>query len=291
MDKKFLYSLFDQKLVDDAIESTKQYFYKEKFKDLYNHSQNNATYEKLLAEVAKLDKNGNLSKPTCKDVVDILYDRMLHQMVFSFLQGASHAVSCNLTEVSPVEDNFSEYRKNYNFAVLFNFGDNDFIHSIECGAKLFCDEFNRIFEQIDMYANDSKSSCDYYIDKLNNLTKIETIKEVMKCGFFSEEIYKGGKYICSIPEFESTQKDAKQSLDYIQWNGEVNLWEKIGDDYVITETLPRFIVGTYEEILDTIKKCGSPHQNPDPDDKFPVWCNSEVIVLYMKDGYLTYTTR
>lgn len=60
---------------------------------------------------------------------------------------------------------------------------------------------------------------------------------------------------------------------------------------MITETLPRFIVGTYKEILDTIKKCGSPHKNPDPDDKFPVWCNSEVIVLYMKDGYLTYTTR
>ena len=162
---------------------------------------------------------------------------------------------------------------------------------MECGAELFCDEFNRILEQIDMYVDHSKSSCDYYIDKLNNLTKIETIKEVMKCGFFSEEIYKGGRYICSIPEFESTQKDAKQSLDYIQWDGEVNLWEKIGDDYVITETLPRFIVGTYEEISDTIKKCGSLHENPDPDDEFPVWCNSEVIVLYMKDGYLTYTTR
>ena len=291
MDKKFLYSLFDQKLVDDAIESTKQYFYKEKFKSLYNCSQNNATYEKLLAEVAKLDKNGNLPKPTCKDVVDILYDRMLHQMVFSFLQGASHAVSCNLTEVSPAEDNFSEYRKNYDFAVLFNFGDNDFASSIECGAELFCDEFNRIFEQIDMYASDSKSSCDYYIDKLNNLTKIETIKEVIKCGFFSEEIYKGGKYICSIPDFESTQEDTKKSLDYIQWDGEVNLWEKIGDDYVITETLPRFIVGTYEEILNTIKKCGSLHKNPDPDDEFPVWCNGEVIILYMKDGYLTYVTR
>ena len=291
MDKKFLYSLFDQKLVDDAIESTKQYFYKEKFKSLYNRSQNNATYEKLLAEVAKLDKNGNLPKPTGKDVVDILYDRILHQMVYSFLQGASHAVSNNLTNISPSKDNFSEYRKNYNFAILFNFGDNDFTHSIECGAELFCNEFNRIFEQIDMYASDSKSSCDYYIDKLNNLTKIETIKEVMKCGFFSEEIYNGGKYICSIPEFESTQKDAKQSLDYIQWNGEVNLWEKIGNDYVITETLPRFIVGTYEEILNTIKKCGAPHKNPDPDDEFPVWCNSEVIVLYMKDGYLTYTIR
>ena len=292
MDKKFLYSLFDQKLVDDAIESTKQYFYKEKFKDIYECSQNNATYEKLLSEVAKLDKDGNFPKPTGKDVVDILYDRILHQMVYSFLQGASYAVSCNLTEVSPAEDNFSEYRKNYDFAVLFNFGDNDFAHFMECGAELFCDEFDRIFGQIDMYAdNNAQSSCGYYIDKLNTLTKIENIKEVMKCGFFGEEMRTGGKYMCGIPSFESAQKDAKQSLDYIPWDGEVNLWEKIGNDYVITETLPRFIVGTYEEILDTIKKCGSPHQNPDPDDEFPVWCNSEVIILYMKNGYLTYTTR
>ena len=46
-----------------------------------------------------------------------------------------------------------------------------------------------------------------------------------------------------------------------------------------------------EEIMNAIKKYGSPHKNPDPDDKFPVWCNSEVIILYMKDGYLTYATR
>ena len=68
MDKKFLYSLFDQKLVDDAIESTKQYFYKEKFKDIYERSQNNATYEKLLAEVAKLNKDGSIQN-TEKDGV------------------------------------------------------------------------------------------------------------------------------------------------------------------------------------------------------------------------------
>lgn len=290
MDKKFLYSLFDQKLVEDAIESTQQFFYKEMFKDIYNCSQNDVAYEKLLAEVAKLDKDGNLPKPTGKDVVDILYDRMLDNIVFSFLAGAHHAVSNNLTKVSPSEENFSEYRKNYNFAVLFNFGDNDFAHSMECGAELFCDEFNRIFGQIDMHT-DSKSSYDYYIDKLNNLTKIETIKEVMKCGFFSEEVRKGGKYMCSIPSFEPAQEDAKKSLDYIQWDGEINMWEKIEDDYVITGKLPRFIVGTKEEILDAIKKYGSPHKNPDPDNDFPVWCNSEVIVLYMKEGYLTYTTR
>ena len=292
MDKEFLYSQFNKKLVDCAIESTKHYFYKEMFKDIYNCSQNAVTYEKLLAEVAKLDKDGNLPKPTGKDFVDILYDRILDNIVFSFLMGAHHAVTNNLTKVSPTEENFSEYRKNYNFAVLFNFGDNDFAHSIECGAELFCDEFNRIFEQIDMYNNNnSKSSYNYYIDELNNLTKIETIKEVMKCGFFSEEIRKGGKYICSIPSFEPTQEDAQKSLDYIQWDGETNLWEKIEDGYVMTGKLPRFIVGTNEEIADAIKKYGSPHKNPDPNDDFPVWCNSEVIVMYMKDGYLTYVTR
>lgn len=292
MDKKFLYSLFDQKLVDDAIESTKQYFYKEKFKDLYNCSQNNATYEKLLAEVAKLDKDGNFLKLTGKDVVDILYDRILHQMVYSFLQGASYAVSSNLTEVSPAEDNFSEYRKNYNFAVLFNFGDNDFAHSIECGAKLFCDEFNRIFDRIDIYGNNNcKISYDYYIDKLNTLTKIENIKEIIKMGFFSEEIRMDGECTHDILSFESTLEDAKKSLEYLEWDENINKWERLGDDYVITETFPRFIIGTNEEIADAIKKYGSPHKNPDPDDEFPVWCNSEVIVLYMKDGYLTYTTR
>ena len=31
-------------------------------------------------------------------------------------------------------------------------------------------------------------------------------------------------------------------------------------------------------------------QTESPRD-FPVWCNGEVIILYMKDGCLTYLTR
>ena len=48
---------------------------------------------------------------------------------------------------------------------------------------------------------------------------------------------------------------------------------------------------TQEEILKAIAEISdSPYENPDGKD-FPYWCNGEVVVLYVKNGYLTYVIR
>jgi hypothetical protein len=58
---------------------------------------------------------------------------------------------------------------------------------------------------------------------------------------------------------------------------------------VETEKFPRFITGTNAEIAEDLKKYGDPFE--DQTREFPVWCNGEVVILYMKNGYLTYLTR
>ena len=55
------------------------------------------------------------------------------------------------------------------------------------------------------------------------------------------------------------------------------------------EKFPRFITGTKAEIEEALKKQGDPLENQN--SEFPVWCNGEVVILYMKNGYLTYLIR
>ena len=67
------------------------------------------------------------------------------------------------------------------------------------------------------------------------------------------------------------------------------MWKKIDGKYVESENFDRFVAGTRAEIESILKKYGEPEEGWD--DDFPVWCNSEVVILYMKNGYLTYVVR
>ena len=58
------------------------------------------------------------------------------------------------------------------FAVLFDFGDNDFGLAMEGGAKAFCDEFNCILRLIDLYNDHEYSRNDYIVD-FNELCKVD----------------------------------------------------------------------------------------------------------------------
>lgn len=186
----------------------------------------------------------------------------------------------------------SDFRKNVNFAVLFRYGDNDFTSYIESGAELFCEQFNHKLDLIDQYEKYGRPYLKSYINEFEEICKIESVKEIMKCGFLSSRMRNYGEVICGrIPNAESVLEEVKSDLDYMQWNGQFNAWKKVGDEYVVSETYDRFITGTLEEILNTLNNCGSPYENKSKDEKFPVWCNSEVVILYMEDGYLTYVIR
>jgi hypothetical protein len=92
-----------------------------------------------------------------------------------------------------------------------------------------------------------------------------------------------------MPEVVAALESIKRDLDYIPWYKDMARWEKVGDKYVETETFPRFITGTNAEIAEALKRYGDPFE--DQTREFPVWCNGEVVILYMKNGYLTYLTR
>ena len=269
-DKEFLCTIYDSDLVDRAIEESKD-FYKEHEADMLYKM---ATTAEML--------------PTKSGASEIYY-KIQQQMVFSYLHGASYAAAQGLTSTAPSEETFSEFHKNVDFAVLFDFSDNDFGLAMEAAAKAYCDEFNDILRHIDMY-DDHEYMKSSYIKDFNEIIKIENIKNIMKCGFASRQLSHSAEVICGrMPVIEQAMQKVQSDLDYIPWDSTHKIWEKSMDDYFVKEEVERFITGTNAEIVEALKKHGNLYE--DQTKPFPVWCNGEVVILYIKNGYLTYLIR
>jgi hypothetical protein len=132
---------------------------------------------------------------------------------------------------------------------------------------------------------------DGYIKRFEEICKVENIKEIMKCGFLAERMKDQTEVGCAgkMPNADDALDRVKSDMNYIPWNGKRNKWEFTENESKVIEVSPRFITGTNEEISAALEKYGDPDENPTR--PFPVWCNGEVIILYMRDGYLTYLTR
>lgn len=275
-DREFLCTIYNKDLVDRAIEESKEFYKKHEAEALYKMAK---TTEKLPGKTGGTE----------------IYDTIQRQMRYAYLHGACYAVSKSLTsnDIKPSEQTFSDFHKNVDFAVLFNFADNDFGLAIEAGAKTYCDVFNKKLHQIDIYA-DEELMKNRDIQQFEELCNIANIKEVMKCGFLAYRINKCAEVGCSrTPNAVYAAGaiiDSKSDLDYIPWDRkDVSQCETIDGKYVEVDKFPRFVTGTKAEIEEALKKHGEPFV--DQTQEFPVWCNGEVVILYMKNGYLTYLIR
>ena len=278
--KEFLYSIYNQELVDNAYESAKEFYKQSDLEDDFN-------FYKVVTQ-SGLDKDNEIKE------INRIYNRIYERMTYAFLSGAAHAVKSGIdtTKLNPSEISFSYFRKNVDFAVFFDYSDNDFSTSIEAAAQAYCDEFNRILGQIDMYQDASLTTLNSYIKDYQELCKVSTIKEIMKCGFMADRLSSFSNtavYCGKVPNYESAVLESKENVLYIPWDGERSMWKKVGNEYVESEKFNRFMAGTRAEIESTLKKYGEPEEGRD--DDFPVWCNAEVVILYMKNGYLTYVIR
>jgi hypothetical protein len=293
-DRDFLYKMYNSKLVDEAIELTSTMFSQDSFDLLEKHSNviaNNELTQKLKEAISKGEEVSGIKVDEAR-VKEIMYEKLQYKLAWIFLTGAKHALENKLTEdaIEVEEQHFAtDFRKNLNFAVMFAFSDNDFSISIEEGASLFCERFNNLLSKIDSSHEDIR---DIYIDEIDKLCEVESIKEIMKCGFATSEMKRYGYF--HFTDFESVEdafNQAKDALNYIPWDKTKNVYKSVGGEVVKTGETNRFITGTQEEILKAIAEISdSPYENPDGKD-FPYWCNGEVVVLYVKNGYLTYVIR
>lgn len=231
-------------------------------------------------------KSHILISADCQDVIYI--DR---------LQNLIDLAEIDLILKRPDSIPLSGFHRSVDFAVVFDFGDNDFCIPMATAAEFYCNEFNRLLEKIDLNEHIcNNSNYNNLVDDFKKLCKLENIKEVMKCGFMSERLNGLSKSIWKDTlndPTESSFNKMRRDLDYIFGNDKKNRWGKVDGKYIVIDELNRLITGTHEEISTAILKYGEQRENPAANsaDNFPVWCNDEVLVLYMKDGFLTYMFR
>lgn len=276
--KDLNYDFYPKNIVDDAYDFATSYYKYE-----------GSAMDKEL--ITKLHEKGKLDDKQLK----FMYDNEVSNIEFAFIQGIRYAIANDIGSMMPDDNSkFSQYHKDKDFAFLFDFCDNDFGLYFERAVKLYCNAYNELLWSID--AHQEYCSVDSYINNIKSMESPETIKEILKIGVTSYSFERDVDtfHIKNI-NFDNTKDDAIRLInEYLPFNSDKRRWEKDENgEYVEITPIPRLVTGTVSEIEEALKEFGTPDREYDdvPARDFPVWCNGEVIIVYMKNGYLTYITR
>ena len=206
-----------------------------------------------------------------------------------------YAVANDIGSTKPAhESQLCQYQKDKDFAFVFKFGDNDFGNYFEHAAKLYCNSYNSLIGTINTYTEFAPKSVKSYIKDIDNLEKRETIIEALKLGITSYTFQSDvDTYHIERMSFENSMKDANRyANEYFDFNGELQLWDKDENgEYIATRTEPRLVIGTRADVESAVKNYGHPYEDTMMPQDFPYWCNGEALIVYMKDGFLTYVIR
>lgn len=262
-EKESYYIFYNKELVDKA------------FEYLQDSKNDDAIKLGLMADLALMapefkECNG---AERAKIIGENLYDYFQTTFIFAFLHGATEGVKMNIKDTFPkLEDTMSEYRKNKDFCVFFDFGDNDFGDYIEKGAKIYADKYNGILKDIDLYKcnkdwNERKS---LYVKDLAEMEQIATIQKIIACGVMSSIIEDRGKHILnSKAGVKDFAEDAYHDMDYLGITDE-----------------SKYRIGTYEEVEKWVVENNLKNQDK-PKEELNlknIWINGETLVMAVING-------
>ena len=226
---------------------------------------------------------------------NLIYTQMLERIETAYLYGIQYAVANDIGSTKPThETQLCQYQKDKDFAFVFKFGDNDFGNYFEHAAKLYCNSYNSLIGTINTYTEFAPKSVKSYIKDIDNIEKRETIIEALKLGITSYTFQSDvDTYHIERMSFENSMKDANRyANEYFDFNGELQLWDKDENgEYIATGTEPRLVIGTRADVEAAVKNYGHPYEETMKPQDFPYWCNGEALIVYMKDGFLTYVIR
>ena len=262
-EKESYYSLYNRELVDKA------------FEYLQDSKNNDAIKLGLMAELALMAADSKEYNGTerAKIIGEKLYDTFQTPFIFAFLHGATEGIKMDIKDTFPrLEDTMSEYRKNKDFCVFFNFRDNDFGAHIEKGAQIYANKYNGILENIDLYKGnkDWNESQSLYIKDLTEMEQIATIQKIIACGVMSFTIEDRGR--CSLSGkagIKDFVEDAYCNMDYL----------RITDE-------SRYRIGTYEAVEKWVVESNLKNQDK-PKEELSlknIWINGEALVMAVING-------
>ena len=167
------------------------------------------------------------------------------------------------------DKNYSEYRKNKDFAIFFCFHDNDFGSYIQKGAELYADRYNSILRSIDSMGEELDLDKSLYVKDLKCLENVEVIQQTIKQGVVASHIEGNLEYSLLFIErgINSIDENIEDSMKTV--------------DYLKLDDVNRFKIGTRAEIEQHIKdnfewREGNTLEN--------MWMNGEALVMFVDNG-------
>lgn len=279
MEKDINYDYYHKDLVDAAKVFAESFYNENRF----------------ISDIEMLELYNKMPEDSKEKGHKLLYKFFLDRLETAYLYGMQFAVSNDIGSTKPThETQLCQYQKDKDFAFVFRFGDNDFGNYFEHAAKLYCDAYNTNINSIQLYSKVSPESVQHYVRHIDTLEKRETIIESLKIGVASYTFQRDvNSYHAENMTYENSAKDANRyANEYFDFNGERKLWDKDENGkYVVSGTEPRLVIGTRAEIETNLLNRETKDEESLMPRDFPVWCNGEVLIVYMKDGYLTYAIR
>ena len=197
-------------------------------------------------------------------------------LTFAYVKGLVVGIDNPSMKVAP--DPMTEYTKNKDFAFFFDFGDNDFGGYVERAAREFCNEYNQLLRNIDLYQRDGFSDrmAESYKKDLEFMENPENVINLMKGAFIGE--YMTGMvdrcWMGSREDYTDRLKDAERYIDYLGFNKQESwkfgTWKEVND-----EGLVRYRNMQSDEEYERANG-----------DFTKYWLNGETLVVKMVDGEL-----
>lgn len=262
-EKNFYYSFYNKELVDKAFED---------FEDCY---YNDAAKMGLMISLFKIANDNEEDK---KEIGKKFLEMFLSNYIFTFLHGATCGINSGLSSSMPEDELiFSNFRKNRDFCIYYDFGDNDFGGYVEQAANIYADKYNYYLRELDYRLKDDE-------DGKINIENLYTYQDLLKLEEF-ENIYKilgkgvVGSAILSDADYHfignNTQSSVKDSAE--------NNYKHF--DYLGINNRDRYIIGTYEEVEKQVIERHK-HNNRDVENLSlkNIWINGEAVIIAIVNG-------
>lgn len=218
-------------------------------------------------------------------------------LTFAYLYGVAFGLSNPGINQTP--EPVTDYVLSKDFAFIFDYEDNDFGTYMCNAAREFCNEYNRLLGQIELYSNISDGSGDTMVESykkdLEFMEDPNAVRQLIKAAFIGEYL-KGSIDRCWLggnKEFNAMDRlNRAQDLANNHFNFESNTTHYDVDN---TDRV-NWKFGTWDEVskfgLEAYKE-----QQGEEDLKYAngdftkYWLNGEVLIVRMVDGKLVAETH
>ena len=221
--------------------------------------------------------------------MDIDTQDVFNILTFAYVHGLFFGLSN--PNINKTPEPVNDYVLSKDFAFIFYFSDNDFGMCIKQAAKEYCNEYNNLLRNIEMYSGDSEVMVNSYKKDLEFMEDPNNVRELIKAGFIGE--YMTGTidrcWLDGKPQFNAMERLNKaQDLVNNYFNFKTNTSKSIipgNDDHVDWK------FGTWDEVskfgLERFMNWQGEEELENANGDFTkYWLNGEVLIVRMVGGKL-----